>query len=154
MESPNFRLATDVGEMNLKTIHTFLSNSYWAPGIPLETIRRSMENSLCFGVFCDERQVAFARVVTDRATFAYLCDVFVVEDFQFQGVGKWLMQQIMAHRDLQGLRRFCLATRDAHTLYAQFGFQALAKPESMMEIIVPNIYQKIDAVELEVRPKN
>ncbi len=137
----NFRLSNNTEEMNLDLIHTFLSNSYWAKNIPIPTFKRSLENSLCFGVFSElNEQVAFARMVTDYATTAYLADVFVVEDFRGHGIGKWLLQQILEHPELQGLRRITLAKRDAHSLYQQFGFTPLNNPEIFMEIWNPEVY--------------
>jgi len=128
--------------MDLHAIHGFLASCYWAKGIPAETLKRAMDNSLCFGVLTDQgEQVAFARMITDRATYAYLADVFVVESHRGLGIAKWLMQTIMAHPALQGLRRITLATRDAHGLYAQFGFKPLANPSMFMEVSKPNVYE-------------
>src|SRR5207344_3602853 len=110
--------------------HAFLASSYWARGIPRETLDRAIDNALCVGVYDGDRQVGFARVVTDAATFAYLADVFVVESHRGRGLAKWLMEVIVGHPSLQGLRRFSLATRDAHGLYQQFGFRPLVKPET------------------------
>jgi GNAT superfamily N-acetyltransferase len=136
-----FSVSTDPARLDLDLIHDFLSrHSYWAPGIPLEIVRRSLENSLCFGVYQGRSQVGFARVVTDKATFAYLGDVFVLEEFRERGLAKWLMQLIVDHPDLQGLRRVILGTRDAHGLYEKFGFRALASPERFMEIHRPDAY--------------
>lgn len=128
--------------MDIQAIHSFISRSYWAKGIPLETLKRGVENSLCFGVFTDQNnQVGFARVVTDRATFAYLCDVYVLEQHRGKGLSKWLMDTLVAHPDLQDLRRINLATVDAHKLYERYGFKAPAKPENFMEIWKPDIYE-------------
>ena len=121
-------------------IHESLRTSYWARGIPREVVERSVRNSLCFGAYLGPRQVGFARVVTDRATFAYLGDVFVVPEHRGRGVSKRLVQAVLAHPDLQGLRRFLLATRDAHGLYAQFGFTPLTNPEHFMTIHNPDAY--------------
>ena len=127
--------------MDLELIHAFVSSSYWAKNIPFETFERSLENSLCFGVFTElNEQAAFARMITDYATAAYLADVFVVEGHRSRGVGKWLMQQIVEHPKLQGLRRITLATRDAHGFYQQFGFTSLNKPEIFMELWNPDVY--------------
>jgi N-acetylglutamate synthase-like GNAT family acetyltransferase len=127
--------------MNLSVIHDFISSSYWAKDIPLATLKTAIENSLCFGVFTNEGvQVGFARMITDKATFAYLADVFILETHRGKGLSKWLMTVIMNHPQLQHLRRMCLATRDAHELYKQFGFQALANPQTFMEIWKPDIY--------------
>ncbi|RJG10107.1 N-acetyltransferase [Pseudomonas cavernicola] len=129
--------------MDLTVIHGFISQSYWASNIPVETMRRAIENSLCFGIFSNSGgQVGFARMITDTATFAYLADVFVLEEHQGKGLSKWLMKVILEYPELQGLRRMVLATKDAHGLYEQFGFKALANPQTFMEIIVPNIYTK------------
>ncbi|MEZ6093804.1 MAG: GNAT family N-acetyltransferase [Pirellulaceae bacterium] len=128
--------------MDVESIHAYLSRSYWAESIPIELVKKSMQHSLCFAAFLGAEQVGFARVVTDRATFGYLCDVYILESAQGQGIGKKLMAAVMEHSDLQGLRRFSLATRDAHGLYRQYGFTALDNPDSMMEILVKNIYVK------------
>jgi N-acetylglutamate synthase-like GNAT family acetyltransferase len=121
-------------------VHQFLTNSYWAKGIPLETLQRAIQHSLCFGIYQDPRQVGFARAVTDQATFAYIADVFVIEPYRGRGLSKWLMECIKGHPDLQGLRRWSLITRDAHQLYQQFGFTRLSHPEAWMEIHDPGVY--------------
>ncbi len=136
-----FRVITNIDDMDMTVIHGFLSQSYWAKGIPQATLQKALENSLCFGLFDGEQQVGFARMVTDKATFAYLADVFVLESHRGHGGAKTLMTAIMDHADLQGLRRMLLATRDAHSLYRQFGFTDLARPEIMMELHRPDIYQ-------------
>ena len=128
-----FEITTDTTRMDVAVIHQFLTRSYWAEGIDESRVRRSMANSLCFGLLHAGRQVGFARVVTDRATFAYLADVFVVEDYRGSGLSKRMMEAIVAHPDLQGLRRWMLATRDAHSLYRQYGFQDLSSPARFME---------------------
>jgi GNAT superfamily N-acetyltransferase len=128
-------VTTDRSRLDLDVIHGFLTTSYWARGVPREIVARSMENSLCFGAFDGDRQVGFARVISDRATFAYICDVFALESDRKRGIGKSLMAAIMAHPELQGLRRRMLATRDAHGLYRQFGFGAPAHPERQMEVL-------------------
>jgi GNAT superfamily N-acetyltransferase len=137
-----FQISTDPPRIDLRAVHEFLTNSYWARGIPLETVQRSIENSLCFGIYHGDRQIGFARVITDRATFAYLADVFVLPDYRGHGLSKWLMECIIAHPDLQGLRRWMLATQDAHELYAQYGFSSLKAPERWMEIHRPDVYKK------------
>jgi GNAT superfamily N-acetyltransferase len=137
-----FQISTDPARIDLRAVHEFLTNSYWARGIPLETVQRSIENSLCFGIYHGDRQIGFARVITDRATFAYLADVFVLPDYRGHGLSKWLMECIIAHPDLQGLRRWMLATQDAHELYAQYGFSPLKAPERWMEIHRPDVYKK------------
>ncbi|AZQ12522.1 GNAT family N-acetyltransferase [Shewanella khirikhana] len=136
-----FRVITNFDDMDMAVIHGFLSQSYWAKGIPQATLQKALENSLCFGLFDGEQQVGFARMVTDKATFAYLADVFVLESHRGHGGAKTLMTAIMDHADLQGLRRMLLATRDAHSLYRQFGFTDLARPEIMMELHRPDVYQ-------------
>jgi GNAT superfamily N-acetyltransferase len=139
-----FLISTDHARLDISAIHAYLSRSYWAEGIPIETVAKSASESLCFGLFEESKQIGLARVITDKATFAYLCDVYVLEQYQGQGLGKWLMESVMAHPDLQGLRRFVLATRDAHGLYAQFGFTALQNPARHMEIVRPGIYKEAD----------
>jgi GNAT superfamily N-acetyltransferase len=129
-----YAISTDPTRLNIALIHEYLSTtSYWAVGRPLEVVRRGIENSLPFGVFKGTEQAGFARVVTDYATFAWVADVFVLPAFQGQGLGKWLIGVIVAHPRLQGLRRWVLATKDAHGLYAQFGFTELHAPERFME---------------------
>lgn len=138
-----FVISTDRSRVDVEAVHRFLStDSYWSPGIPLEVVRRALEHSLPFGVYRGRELVGFARVTTDFASFAYLADVFVLESARGQGLGKWLMETIMAHPDLQGLRRWMLATRDAHGLYAQNGFRPLKAPESFMERHDPDVYRR------------
>lgn len=139
-----FTLSTDRADQRPEQIHAYLARSYWAEGIPLSVVRRSIEGSLCFGIFTRGEQVAFARVVTDSATFAYLGDVYVLEGYRGRGLAKWMMEEIIAHPQLQGLRRFALATRDAHSLYALYGFAPLARPEAFMEINKRDLYVKKD----------
>jgi ribosomal protein S18 acetylase RimI-like enzyme len=128
--------------MDLDAIHAYLTRSYWAEGISKELVARSMAGSLCFGLLDAERQIGFARVVTDRATYAYLCDVYVLEDYQGRGLGTWMMRELMTHPNLQGLRRFGLVTRDAHGLYEKLGFTPLANPGGYMEIARPGLYRQ------------
>ena len=128
-----YLISTDASMLDLEVVHGYLSRSYWAAGVPEDVVRRSVENSLCFGVYRGEEQAGFARVVTDRATFAYLADVFVLEEHRGQGIGKWLVEVILSHPDLQGLRRWMLATRDAHDLYRRYAFTELARPGIFME---------------------
>ncbi len=135
---PEFEISTDPARLDIDVIHGFLRSSYWAAGRPRSVIERSITNSLCFGVYLAGRQVAFARVVSDRAVFAYLMDVFVVPEFQGRGISKALMRAVLEHPELQTLRVFLLATRDAHGLYAQFGFRPLTKPNRWMAIQDPN----------------
>ncbi len=136
-----FAITTDPARLDIDAIHAYLTRSYWAEGIARELVLRSIENSLCFGLFDGSRQIGFARVITDHATFAYLCDVYVLEEQRGAGFGKWLMETVMSHPDVQGLRRWLLMTRDAHGLYAQHGFSPLAKPGSAMEIARPGLYR-------------
>jgi GNAT superfamily N-acetyltransferase len=135
-----YSIRTDPKQLDLDAIHAFLSRSFWAEGIPKETVAKAIANSLCFGVFDGKAQVGFARVVTDRATFAYLCDVYVLESHRGHGLGKWLIETVMAHPDLQGLRRFQLVTRDAHGLYSRHGFESPLNPERHMEIFRHGMY--------------
>lgn len=139
------RIGTDPSEIDFDRVHGYLSReAYWCVGVPAATLRKAIGHSLCFNAFEDGEQVGFARVVTDHATFAYLCDVFVLPQARGLGVSKAMMQAIDAHPDLQGLRRFVLATADAHGLYAQYGFAPLAKPERFMERYRPDVYQDAD----------
>ncbi len=140
MQANNFSISTDKSKLQLNIIHAFLSTSYWAKNIPMKTVKRSIENSLCFGVYNDQNQIGFARVTSDCATFAYLADVFILEDFRGKGLSKLLMKEIMGHPQLQGLRRWILATRDAHALYTQYGFKALAIPDRWMELHNQDVY--------------
>jgi len=137
----NIVVTTDRSRLDLDVIHGFLTTSYWARGVPRDVVARSMEHSLCFGAFDEGRQVGFARVVSDRATFAYICDVFALESHRGRGVGKSLMAAIMSHPELQGLRRWTLFTRDAHGLYRQFGFGAAGQPERLMEVVARDPYR-------------
>ncbi len=136
------RISTDKAELDLPLIHRFLSTqAYWSQGIPEETVARAVAGSLCFGGYVEGvGQVAFARVVSDYATFAYLADVFVLPEHRGRGYSKTLVAEVMTHPQLQGLRRFMLATSDAHGLYAQYGFAAPAKPQTLMEVSKPDIY--------------
>lgn len=136
----SFTISTDTSRFDIPAIHAYLTRSYWSPGIPIETVERAIANSLCFGLFDGASQIGLARVVTDRATYAYLCDVYVLEEFRGHGLAVWLMDCVCAHPDLRGLRRFSLATRDAHGLYRKFGFQEIGDPSKHMEIFRPGIY--------------
>lgn len=133
-------ISTDKSLLRIETIHSVLNESYWAKNIPVEILKRSIENSMCFGVYIEKEQIGFCRVITDKATFAYLADVFITENHKGKGYSKLLIKEVMAHPDLQGLRKFLLGTADAHGLYRQFGFKELAKPERMMEITFKDIY--------------
>lgn len=128
----NFTISTDPARLDREVICDFLARSYWANDRPRERIERSLANSLVFGMYDGTKQIGLARVVTDYATFAWLCDVFIDEAYRGKNLGKWMMESVLRHPDLQGLRRFLLATRDAHGLYAQFGFEPLKNPERWM----------------------
>lgn len=137
-----YKINDDKALLDISVIHTFLSNSYWAKGIPLSTLKTAIENSLCFGVYDDkQKQVGFARMITDQATFAYLADVFILPENRKQGLSKKLVEFIQQHPALQGLRRIVLVTADAHELYSQFNFSSLSAPENYMECWQPNVYQ-------------
>ena len=141
-ERPPYSISTDPARLDVDTIWSWLRESYWSPGIPRETVARAIRNSIPFGVFEGPRQVGFARVVTDRATFAYVADVFVDPAARGRGLGRWLMDVIAGHPELQGLRRWMLATRDAHGLYAKSGFRPVGRPEIFMEIHRPDVYRR------------
>jgi GNAT superfamily N-acetyltransferase len=137
-----YAISTNKARLDVSAIHAYLARSYWSPGIPKAVVERAIAGALCFGLFDgSEQQVGFARAITDGATFAYLADVYVLEEHRGKGLGKWMVETILAHPSLQGLRRILLATRDAHELYAPFGFKPLATPESFMSIHQPNAYQ-------------
>ena len=139
----DLRLSTLAEEMDVDAIHAYLSaESYWARGVPRDVVARAIEHSLCVGVFHGAAQVAFARVVTDRATYAYLADVYVLDAYRGRGISKWMMRTLDAHPDLQGLRRWMLMTKDAHGLYAQFGFTPLAHPDRTMERTDRDVYAR------------
>jgi N-acetylglutamate synthase-like GNAT family acetyltransferase len=147
MQAPgHYEISTDRNRLDIALIHDFLRSSYWAQGIPRAVVERSIQHSLCFGAFLDGRQVGFARVITDFAAIAYVADIFVVPAHRGRGISKLLMRAILEHPELQGLRRFLLATRDAHGLYAQFGFQPLTHPEHFMTIQKPDVYRDENAV--------
>jgi len=132
-----YEITTDASRLDVDAIHDFLSKTYWSPGVPKSTVARAIANSICFGVFLGSKQVGFARAITDRATFAYLADVYILEEHRGKGLAHQVIQKIMQHSDLQGLRRMLLATRDAHSLYARHGFKPLAAPDRMMELHNP-----------------
>jgi N-acetylglutamate synthase-like GNAT family acetyltransferase len=133
-----FKIETDKELLDVDMIYNYLSNeSYWSKGITLDRVQRSIDNSMCFGVYKEDKQIGFARLITDKATFAYLCDVFILTEYRKLGISKWLVQTILAQPDLQGLRRWLLATADAHRLYSQFGFIPLTSPERWMGIYTP-----------------
>lgn len=139
-----YRVSTEPNDINIATVHKFLSDSYWAKSIPIDILRKAIANSLCFSVIFESgeqvEQIGFARMISDKATFAYLADVFVLQEHRGKGLSKLLIKSILEHSELQGLRRMLLATQDAHSLYQQFGFKALASPETFMELWKPNIY--------------
>ena len=137
-----FVVTTDPSRLDHDFIYDYLVRSYWSEGIPRAIVERALSNSLCFGVYEGEKQVGFARVITDFATFAYLADVFIIESHRARGLSKFLMECIVQDPQLQGLRRWTLATRDAHGLYERFGFKPLAKPDRYMEIHNPDVYKK------------
>jgi len=136
-----FTISTDKSRLDLDVIHKFLSEeSYWAGNRSFEKTKIAIDNSICFGLYHDDRQIGFARVVSDKSTFAYIGDVFVINEYRGQGLSKWLMQVIVDHPELQGLRRWVLATRDAHGLYSQFEFAELRHPDRWMEKTAPDAY--------------
>ena len=137
-----FTISTDPGRIDLDVVHEFLTQSYWAEGIPRELVAKSIEHSLCFGLYTGSRQVGFARVITDYATFGYLGDVFVLEEYRGRGLARWLMEVVHAHPELQGFRRWVLLTRDAHALYRRMGYTTLAAPERYMERWAPEVYRR------------
>ena len=134
----------DSGRIDIEVVHGFLREVYWAKGIPRETLLKAIESSLCFSAFDGDEQIGFARVITDRATFAYLSDVFVLEQHRGRGASRFMMDCIMTHPDLQGLRRWMLLTDSAHGLYRKYGFTDIADPRRHMEISKPKIYQLED----------
>jgi GNAT superfamily N-acetyltransferase len=140
LRAGGFLFSTDKRRLDLDVIHAFLSECYWSKGIPRSIVARAIRNSLCFAVYHRNRQVGFARVISDYATYAYIADVFILEPYRGKGLSKRLMQFILKHPDLQGLRRWSLVTRDAHGLYAKSGFTPLKSPERHMEIHNPNVY--------------
>ena len=137
----DFTIDTSRDRLKIDVIHDFLSNeSYWAQTRTIEQTMTAIENSICFGMYLADRQIGFARVISDHATFAYIGDVFVIDEFRGRGLSKWLMETIVTHPDLQGLRRWILATRDAHGLYSKYGFEPLRHPERWMELPAPDAY--------------
>jgi GNAT superfamily N-acetyltransferase len=138
----NYLVTTDPARLDKEFIHGYLTRSYWSEGISRNVVERGIANSLCFGVYEGDQQVGFARVITDYATFAYLADVFIIESHRGRGLSKFLMECIVNDSRLQGFRRWILGTRDAHGLYAQYGFKRLAKPERFMEIHEPDVYKR------------
>jgi GNAT superfamily N-acetyltransferase len=138
-----YEISTDPGRVDVATVHRFLSTeAYWSPGVPEEVVRRAIGGSVVFGLYRGRDQVGFTRVVTDKATFAWVCDVFVLPEHRGHGLGKWLMECVMGHPELQGLRRWMLATRDAHGLYRQYGFTDLHDATRFMERWDPEVYRR------------
>jgi GNAT superfamily N-acetyltransferase len=143
----DYLISTDPALIDLDAVHAFLSRSYWSPDIPKSTVARAIANSMTFGVYhapppARPTQIGLARVITDKATFAYLSDVYILESHRGRGLSKWLVETILAHPDLQGLRRFCLMTRDAHTLYNRYGFEPTAKPANYLERLDRDVYKR------------
>lgn len=132
-----FTISTDPGRLDINTICEFLKRSYWANTRPRQITERALQNSLVFGVYEGDKQIGLARVISDSTVFAYLCDVFIHEDYRGNGLGKWLMKTIMEHPELKGVRRWLLVTNDAHDLYKQFGFTAIDEPERWMQRFEP-----------------
>ncbi len=145
LQQQGYSISTNKALLNLPVIHQYLSQqSYWAQQIPIEVVATSIQHSFCLGVYHQQQQIGFARVVTDHATFAYLADVFILPDHRGKGLSKWLMQYIHSHPQLQGLRRWMLATRDAHNLYARFGWANPTEEQAsrLMQIVTPDIYTR------------
>ena len=142
MSEQEYHISTDKAKLDVQLIYNFLSQeSYWAKGMPLDTFKRSVENSMCFGIYYGSEQAGFARIISDKATYAYLGDVFIVPSHRGKGLSKMLMEYIVNHPELQGLRRWVLGTADAHRLYAQYGFTELASPGRWMEKHNPDVYK-------------
>ncbi|XWK88734.1 MAG: GNAT family N-acetyltransferase [Phormidium sp.] len=139
-----FSISTDKEKLNLETIHKFLNSTYWAENIPLSVVQKCIDNSFCFGVYEGDKQVGFGRLITDYATFAYFSDVFILEEYRGLGLGKWLVETMLQHSEVQGLRRWLLVTKDAQELYRQFGFQEVKSSDSFafMEIFRGDVYQR------------
>lgn len=136
----SFTISTDPARLDFEVIHGYLHRAYWSPGVPREVVEKAARHSLCFGVYEGEKQIGYARVISDYAVFAYLADVFILEAYRGLGLGKWLVSCVLAHPDLQNLRKWMLATRDAHGLYAQYGFRPLPTPAMIMEKRNPDPY--------------
>lgn len=144
IEDHGIIFSDDPQKLDPVSVHHYLSTqSYWAQNVPMEIVKRSMDNSLCFGVYKDGVQIGFARWITDKATFAYLADVYIEEIYRGQGLSKKLMSLMLFHKDLQGLRRYMLATNDAHGLYSQFGFKAIEHPDRLMAIVIKDAYKDL-----------
>jgi ribosomal protein S18 acetylase RimI-like enzyme len=141
-ERDGYLVSTDPTLLDLAAVHHYLASSYWSPGLPRDVLARAVEGSICFGLYRAGEQVGFARVITDRATFAYLCDVYVLEAHRGRGLGHLLIESVVSHPAIQDLRRFVLVTRDAHGLYERFGFCPLSRPEGFMELHRPDVYAR------------
>jgi GNAT superfamily N-acetyltransferase len=140
-----YSISTDPSKLNLDIIHNYISNeSYWGKGRSLEVVKRSIDNSLPFGIYYKDEMIGFARILTDYATFAWVADVFILDEHRGKGLSKWLMEIILSHPQVQGFRRWVLATKDAHELYRKFGFRELNKPERWMERPDPNMKESPD----------
>jgi GNAT superfamily N-acetyltransferase len=139
----DYLISSDPARLDLVAIHRYLTAAYWSQGLPMDVLERAVAGSLCFGLYYRTDQIGFARVITDAATFAYLCDVYILEPHRNRGLARWLMEVVTSHASLQGLRRFVLVTRDAHGLYAKFGFRPLAQPDRYMELHRPDVYRKV-----------
>jgi GNAT superfamily N-acetyltransferase len=137
-----YTVSTDKSLLDISVIHGYLRRSYWSEDIPLEIVKKGIENSLCFGIYKEGGQIGFARVISDYSTFAYLADVFILEEERGKGLAKWLVECILKHEQLQGLRNFCLLTRDAHSLYERYGFKPLERSQNFMAIKKDNFYKK------------
>lgn len=138
----NYLISTDKSHLDIEAVHVYLKHSYWSENIPFEIVKKSIEHSLCFGVFKYETQIGFARVITDYTTFGYLADVYILEEERGKGLSKWLMECILKHKELQGLRNFSLMTKDAQSLYERYGFKNLPEPKRFMAKRVDDIYKK------------
>ncbi|GLV56470.1 N-acetyltransferase [Dictyobacter sp. S3.2.2.5] len=137
-----YTISTDKQRLDIDVIHNFLTQAYWSIGVPRETVERAIEHSMPFGLYKGLEQIGLARIVTDYTTFAYIADVFILEPYRGQGLSKWLMEVILSHPDLQGLRRWLLMTKDAHGLYQQFGFNTPHYPDRVLEILDLNVYTR------------
>lgn len=141
LQKGDFFISTEKSKLDIDSIHEFLSTkAYWCLNIPKTTVEKAVAHSLCFGVYHNEKQIGFARVISDYATIAYLGDVYILEEYRGQGLSKWLVESIMTHPELQGLRRWILLTGDAHELYRQFGWTNIADPSKWMEVHIRNVY--------------
>ena len=136
----DYEISDEPARIDRAAVHRFLAGTYWSEGIPAATVDKAIDNSLCVGLYREEKIVGFARCVTDRATFAYLCDVFVAPEHRARGLGKWMVESLLGHAELQGLRRICLMTRDAHSLYQAFGFTPMRDPTRYLELHRPDVY--------------